>query len=56
MSNIESIIVSKKLLNKIKGFIDDAIFNHQADAVSLQEKDYKIALNISKELSKKLNK
>lgn len=48
--------VSVSLLIKIQQFVNNAIFNHNADAAPMHPHDYKKAVQLSKQLSRQLSK
>ena len=49
-------IVSVSLLVRMQQFVDNAIFNHNADAAPMHPQDYKKAVQLSKQLSRQLSK
>ena len=48
--------VSVSLLIRMKEFIDNAIFNHNADAAPMHINDYKKSVKLSKQLARQLIK
>jgi hypothetical protein len=48
--------VSVSLLLKMQQFVDNAIFNQNADAAPMHPHDYKKAVQLSKQLSRQLSK
>ncbi len=48
--------VSVSLLLKMQQFVDNAIFNHNADATPMHPQDYKKAVQLSKQLARQLSK
>jgi hypothetical protein len=49
-------IVSVSLLVRMQQFVDNAIFNHEADAVPMDDYSYKKALKLRKDLERQLSK
>lgn len=49
-------IVSVSLLIKMQQFVDNTIFNHNADAAPMHPQDYKKAVQLSKQLNRQLSK
>lgn len=47
--------VSVSLLVKMQQFVDNAIFNHNADAAPMHPQDYKKATQLSKQLARQLS-
>lgn len=48
--------ISSDLLRRMRRFVDEAIINHDADAVSIPDSMYKEAWKLRKEITQKLEK
>ena len=55
-SKLHKHIVSVSLLVRMQQFVNNAIFNHEADAVPMDDYSYKKALKLQKDLERQLSK